>query len=115
VEKWVISCAHTPPQQEKQVMGNAAHPNPGRRGIHMSRATSSDVDAKLDLLVEAAIARGRVRSPETLKELDQAAIDYHRVARAWTLEREHQMGVCRPESCSFCRRNQEEEPEEESA
>jgi hypothetical protein len=86
-----------------------------RRGVHMSRASSSDVDAKLDLLIEAAIARGRVRSPETLRDLDQAAIDYYRVSKAWTIEREHQMGVCHQASCPFCERAQVEEPEEESA
>jgi hypothetical protein len=81
----------------------------------MSRASSSDVEAKLDLLVEAAIARGRVRSPETLRELDQAAIDYYRVSKAWTIEREHQFGACHEASCPFCERARAQEPEEESA
>ncbi len=93
--------------------------NPIRRGGQMSRATSSDVQAKLDLLIEAAVARGRVRSPETLRDVDQAAIAYYRVARAWTIEREHQLGVCNEASCPFCERararGHREEPEEESA
>jgi hypothetical protein len=110
---WANFCVHI--QDKREEMGNTPNPNPGRRGIHMSRATSSDVDAKLDLLIEAAVARGRVRSQETLHELDQAAIAYHRVARAWTIEREHQLGVCNELSCPFCERAQHEEPEEESA
>lgn len=84
----------------------------------MSRATSSDVQAKLDLLIEAAIARGRVRNPETLHDLDLAAIAYHRVARTDTLEREHAYGLCN-RSCLLCERQRERaretEKEEESA
>jgi len=80
------------------------------------RAHSSDVGAKLDFLVEAAIARGRVRSPETLRELDQAALAYYKVARAETLEREHSYGLCSPLSCPFCERARERAGlEEESA
>ena len=84
----------------------------------MARADSSDVAAKLDLLVEAAVARGRVRSPETLKELDLAAIAYYRVAVAHTIEREHQLGACNEASRPFCERARErsgEALEEESA
>ena len=69
-----------------------------------ARAQSSDVSAKEDLLIEAAIARGRVRSAETLHDLDQAAIEYYKVSKVWTLEREHQLGVCRESSCPFCER-----------
>lgn len=76
------------------------------------RAQSSDVQAKLDLLIEAAVARGRVRNPETLHDLDQAAIEYYKVSKAWTLEREHQLGVCREASCPFCERARERAGEE---
>jgi len=78
------------------------------------RAVSSDVTAKLDLLIEAAIARGRVRSPETLRELDEAAIAYYKVSKAFTLEREHSFGVCNEASCPFCRRAREKAGEEEA-
>jgi hypothetical protein len=76
---------------------------------------TSEVQAKLDLLVEAAIARGRVRGPDTLRELDLAALAYYRVSRAATLEREHQLGVCHELSCPFCIRLHEQESEEETA
>lgn len=76
------------------------------------RAHSSDVAAKLDLLIEAAVARGRVRGPETLRELDQAAIEYYKVSKAWTLEREHQLGVCHELSCPLCERARAREGEE---
>jgi hypothetical protein len=79
----------------------------------MVRAVNSDVTAKLDLLIEAAIARGRVRSSETLQELDSAAIAYYKVSKAATMEREHQLGVCNELSCPFCKRARERAGEEE--
>ena len=93
-----------------------------QRSNGMVRAGSSDILAKADLLIEAAVARGRVRSPETLRDLDEAAIAYYKVARALTIEREHSFGSCNPSSCPFCRRARErageegnEEVEEKSA
>ena len=68
------------------------------------RSTSSEVAAKLDLLIEAAIARGRDRRPETLAELDTAALAYWRVSRQATIEREHAYGLCNPNSCVLCER-----------
>lgn len=78
------------------------------------RAVSSDVTAKLDLLIEAAVARGRVRGPETLRELDEAAIAYYKVSKAFTLEREHSYGCCNEASCPFCQRAREKAGEEEA-
>lgn len=88
---------------------------PKGKGFSQSHASSSNVQAKLELLIEAAIARGRVRGPETLNDLDQAALDYYRVARIETMEREHSYGVCNESSCPLCERARHEEPEEESA
>lgn len=85
-----------------------------RRGHTMARAISSDVQAKLDLLIEAAVARGRVRGPDTLRELDLAAIAYYRVAKQENMEREHADGLCNG-SCPICARAQEQEEMEESA
>jgi hypothetical protein len=86
----------------------------GSRANGQVRAHSSDVAAKLDLLVEAAVARGRVRSPETLRDLDQAAIEYYKISKAWTLEREHQLGVCHELSCPLCERARERDCERET-
>lgn len=82
----------------------------------MTRASSSDVQAKLDILIEAAIARGRVLNPDTLKELDQAARAFYRVAKQENMEREHADGLCNG-SCPICMRTKdcEEELAEESA
>ena len=76
------------------------------------RAHSSDVSAKLDILIKYAIARGRVRSPETLHDLDQAAIAYYKVSRAATAEREHAYGLCNPLSCPLCEKARERAGEE---
>jgi hypothetical protein len=84
-----------------------------QRSNGQGRAQSSDVQAKLDILIEAAIARGRVRSPETLRELDEAAIAYYKVSKAFTIEREHSFGVCNENSCPFCQRAREKAGEEE--
>lgn len=93
------------------VDGQRDHNNPNANG--QQRASSSDIQAKLDLLVEAAVARGRVRRPETLAELDTAALEYWRVARKATIEREHAYGICNPLSCVLCERENERRDSEE--